>query len=166
MVEVKLLQLLWTVRKNSAWHLKFNNEPQNWSWLADSHRSIIRKKWHQESKAEPVVSPVCADAVQQLHCCTMAWENPWAGWARRSTEPRFNSYHVGGLKLDNLSSLLRPKPFYWFYVLVSWRNSCDLNSVGSELWDVLCCKSLTCSGRRWLFLLCLHQYLNTSAHPA
>lgn len=43
MVEVKLLLLLWTVRKNSAWHPKSNNKPQKWSWLADSHRSIIRK---------------------------------------------------------------------------------------------------------------------------
>lgn len=53
-----------------------------------------------------------------------------------------------------------------YHVLVSQRNSCDLSSVGKELWDVLRCKSFTHSGRRQLFLLCLHQYLNTSAHPA
>lgn len=51
-------------------------------------------------------------------------------------------------------------------MLVPGRNSCDLHSAGKELWDVLCRKSLACSGRRQLFLLCLHQYLNTSAHPA
>lgn len=43
MVEVKLLLLLWTVRKNSAWHPKSNNESQRWSRLADSHRPMIRK---------------------------------------------------------------------------------------------------------------------------
>lgn len=52
------------------------------------------------------------------------------------------------------------------HVLVPGRNSCDLRSAGKELWDVLRRKSLACSGRRQLFLLCLHQYLNTSAHPA
>lgn len=43
MVEVKLLLLLWTVRKNSAWHPKSNNKSQRWSRLADSHRPRIRK---------------------------------------------------------------------------------------------------------------------------
>lgn len=53
-----------------------------------------------------------------------------------------------------------------YHVLVPGRNSCDLRSAGKELWDVLRRKSLACSGRWQLFLLCLHQYLNTSAHPA
>lgn len=53
-----------------------------------------------------------------------------------------------------------------FSCAVTGRDSCDLHRAGKELWDVLHPKTLTCSGRRQLFLLCLHQYLNTSAHSA
>lgn len=53
-----------------------------------------------------------------------------------------------------------------YHVLVPGRNSCDLHSAGKGFWGVLHHKSLACSGKRQVFLLCLHQYLNTSAHPA
>lgn len=57
-------------------------------------------------------------------------------------------------------------PSSQFSCAVPGRDSCDLHSAGKELWDVLHRKSFACSGRKQLFLLCLHQYLNTSAHPA
>lgn len=53
-----------------------------------------------------------------------------------------------------------------YHVLVPGRNSCDLRSAGKGFWGVLHHKSLACSGKRQVFLLCVHQYLNTSAHPA
>lgn len=91
MVEVKLLLLLWTVRKNSAWHPKSNNESQRWSRLADSHRPIIRKSgirkiqmrqwwalsvqmWY--SSWSQKVTQGCSDSQPGAE----PRQNPWAGW--------------------------------------------------------------------------------------